>query len=77
MAVVASICVGTVSLFFISFLESSLRKTIYSNIETISNSTAKSVAMLLSDSLNDASAIAFNLPVDVIEKKNRLKRKNS
>ena len=69
MAVISAICVGTVSLFFIRFLESSLRKTIYSNIETISNSTAKSVTMLLSDSLNDARAIAFNLPVDVIEKK--------
>ncbi|MDP3285146.1 MAG: PAS domain S-box protein [Desulfobacterales bacterium] len=69
MAVIAAICVGTVSLFFIRFLESSLRKTIYSNIETISGSTAESVAMLLNDSLNDTKAIAFNIPVDVLEKK--------
>lgn len=69
MAAIAAVCVGTISLFFIRFLESSLRKTIYSNIETISGSTAESVAMLLSDSLNDAEAIAFNLPVDVVEKK--------
>ncbi|RPH51790.1 MAG: PAS domain S-box protein [Desulfobacteraceae bacterium] len=69
MAVIAAICVGTISLFFIRFLESSLRKTIYSNIETISGSTAESVTMLLNDSLNDAKAIAFNLPADVIEKR--------
>ncbi|MDQ1331788.1 MAG: Histidine kinase [Thermodesulfobacteriota bacterium] len=69
MAVIAAMCTGAVSLFFVSFLESSLRKTIYSNIETISNSTAESVAMLLNDSLVDAGAIALNLPADVIEKK--------
>jgi len=69
MAVIAAICAGTISLFFIRFLENSLRKTIYSNIETISNSTAESVAMLLSDSLKDAESIAFNLSVDVVEKK--------
>ena len=77
MAVIAAVCAGTISLFFIRFLETSLRKTIYSNIETISSSTAESVAMLLSDSLTDAEAIAFNLSVDVVEKKNRLKRKNT
>lgn len=69
MAAIAAICVGMVSLFFIRFLEISLRKTIYSNVETISNSTAESVAMLLADSQNDTAAVAFNLPADVIEKK--------
>ena len=69
MAVIATLCAGTISLFFIRFLETSLRKTVYSNFETISSSTAESVAMLLSDSLADAEAIAFNLPVDVVEKK--------
>lgn len=76
MAVIAVICTGAVSLFFVGFLESSLRKTIYSNIETISGSTADSISMLLYDSLTDAGAVALNLPADIIEKKKPAEAQN-
>lgn len=69
MAATVSLALGAVGLFYLRFLEDSLRNSIFEAVEGISASASESIARFLDDSLRDAQAIAENLSKDHIEKK--------
>lgn len=69
MAVTVSLALGAAGLFYLRFLEDSLRNSIFAGVEGISASASESIARFLEDSLSDTQAIAENIPKGQIEKR--------
>jgi PAS domain S-box-containing protein len=69
MAVIVAASVGAVGTLFLSFLEQSLRQSIYTGIDGIAKTARDSVSQFLDDSLRDTQAIASRLSLETLKER--------
>jgi PAS domain S-box-containing protein len=58
--------------YYLHFLQRSLKASILAGVEGVSNSTSQAISKFLADSLKEAQAVALALPVEALEKQDRL-----
>jgi PAS domain S-box-containing protein len=69
MAVIVAASVAAVGTLFLSFLEQSLRQSIYTGIDSIARTASDSVSQFLDDSLRDTQAIASRLSTETLQER--------
>ena len=69
MAVTVAASVAAVGILFLSFLEQSLRQSIYTGIDSTARTASDSVSQFLDDSLRDTQAIASRLSTETLQEK--------
>ena len=68
LAAITFLALGVTSLFYLQFLQQSLKNSILSGVEAVAKSNAEAIARFLEDSLNDAQVAALALPTAALEK---------
>lgn len=68
LAAITFLALGVTSLFYLQFLQQSLKDSILSGVEAVAKSNADAIALFLRDSLNDTQVAAMALPTAALEK---------
>lgn len=71
-ATIIAVVLGSTGFFFLRFLETSLRSSIYAGVEGVSSTSAEAVSKFLEGSLREVQAVAHALPIDALEGKDRV-----
>jgi PAS domain S-box-containing protein len=69
MAVIVAASVAAVGILFLSFLEQSLRESIYTGIDSVARTASDSVSQFLDDSLRDTQAIASRFSTETLQER--------
>ncbi|MCX5893615.1 MAG: hypothetical protein NTW80_11715, partial [Deltaproteobacteria bacterium] len=63
------IVMGTSGLYYLHFLQQSLKDSILAGVEVVSDTTSRAISDFLADSLQETQAVALALPVEALEQK--------
>ena len=69
MAVLVAASVAALGALFLSFLERSLRESIYTGIDSVAHTASDSVSQFLDDCLRDTQAIALRLSAETLRER--------
>ncbi|MCX5890545.1 MAG: cache domain-containing protein, partial [Deltaproteobacteria bacterium] len=71
-SIIIIIVMGVSGIYYLHFLQRSLKASILAGVEGVSDSTSQAISKFLADSLKEAQAVALALPVESLEKQDRL-----
>jgi PAS domain S-box-containing protein len=70
-SIIIIIVMGVSGIYYLHFLQRSLKASILAGVEGVSESTSQAISKFLADSLKETQAIALALPVEALEQQDR------
>lgn len=68
--IIIALSIGISGIFYLRFLENSLRNSIFKSLESINQTSSQVISLFLGDTLREAKAIATTLPETALAEKN-------